>query len=342
MVNNYLTHTPNSGGVKKFVLIAACLLMLQSAASARAPMPCETIDEILYSASLVKRVQHAANDKDYERAVRELNTVASQIALPALMRTQDTGQIGGSFKTERAALFLYLSNIRDGASAGQSGFQVYSQDILSRAITPDLTQSLTVLEGYWNCAPKPPAEITAQVKMQTTEAEYNTGALADEDGVETQLPSIAAGTTQTARRFSGGGSTLPAARLDSVMPKASVSLFLLLAGLSFVIGVGYARTQSRKSRAREKRRLLNLIVPIKLGPVKYAVDLVDISMNGFKLQHDGVIKRDGKLHIELEGEWYLGQIKWHNKLFAGVKFKRPLEEDVLESVIEEGRLGAEN
>jgi len=55
------------------------------------------------------------------------------------------------------------------------------------------------------------------------------------------------------------------------MPKASVSLFLLLAGLSFVIGVGYARTQSRKSRAREKRRLLNLIVPIKLGPVKYAV-----------------------------------------------------------------------
>lgn len=358
MVNDNLTHTPDSSAVMRACLICVSFLMLNSAVMAQAQSsaqsraqtgmqartqteiqvttPCDSLDDILYSAALIQKMTLPTEDDAFVNMARELDGLARSISLPALIA--GSGAVPSrAFETERAALFQYLSSVREGAAAAQAGFDNYALDILAGAQTPDFTQSLSSLQSHWMCGQESLAsERLAAAEDQDIfqpQARFGGGALADTDERFARLENTAVGTNKVARRFSGGGSTLPSAQLDSVMPKASVGLFLLLLSTALIIGAFYARVQSRKSRVREQRRVLNSPVAIRVGTATHDAGLVDISMNGLKLEHSGLIKRPSKLYIQLGETWHPGQIKWHNKLYAGVKFKKPIDAQTLSAVI---------
>ena len=73
---------------------------------------------------------------------------------------------------------------------------------------------------------------------------------------------------------------------------------------------------------------------IRIGKAEHTIIIVDISMNGTKIQHSEIINQQGKLHIELDGTWYSGKIKWTNKLFAGVKFERSISLQTFNAVLQ--------
>lgn len=318
-------------------LIPLSVFMLNSAGWAQTKPPCDSIDDILYSAALIKKAAASPDRQALVDRARELETLTRQISLPALTADGSAGDASTAFTEERAVLFQYLSNIREGAAAAHSGYENYARDVFTRAFAPDFSQSLLSLESHWQCREnRPRPEILSQDRLDNgpyQRARFNGGALGDEENISTPLENTAVGTTTAARRFSGGGSTLPMSQLDSVMPKASIGLFMLMMSLSLVVGVFYARARSHKTRVREQRRVLNIPISIKMGSTAYDAGLVDISMNGLKLEHAGRIKRPSKLHVQLGEMWYLGQIKWHNKLYAGVKFKKPIDADTLSAVI---------
>jgi len=233
-------------------LIPLSVFMLNSAGWAQTKPPCDSIDDILYSAALIKKAAASPDRQALVDRARELETLTRQISLPALTADGSAGDASTAFTEERAVLFQYLSNIREGAAAAHSGYENYARDVFTRAFAPDFSQSLLSLESHWQCRENRPR------------------------------PEI---------------------------------------------------LRSHKTRVREQRRVLNIPISIKMGSTAYDAGLVDISMNGLKLEHAGRIKRPSKLHVQLGEMWYLGQIKWHNKLYAGVKFKKPIDADTLSAVI---------
>jgi len=61
--------------------------------------------------------------------------------------------------------------------------------------------------------------------------------------------------------------------------------------------------------------------------------IIDITRNGFKIEHDGQIEKAQTLKVQLNGKWHVGQIKWHNNFYAGVRFKKPIAEKSFRDII---------
>jgi hypothetical protein len=58
----------------------------------------------------------------------------------------------------------------------------------------------------------------------------------------------------------------------------------------------------------------------------HAMHLVDVSMNGAKIGHSNALREGADIGIEIAGNWQGGTVRWSNPNYAGVKFKRPLDE----------------
>lgn len=103
--------------------------------------------------------------------------------------------------------------------------------------------------------------------------------------------------------------------------------------ITFVCVIIYMYRRFKKFEAREPRKILNHLIKVKIKDEIYNFHLVDLSRNGAKLNHLKSIKSKSNVHLELGNSWYLGQIKWHNNLFAGVKFKAPLDVPTFDEIV---------
>ncbi|MGB6231764.1 MAG: PilZ domain-containing protein [Litorimonas sp.] len=115
----------------------------------------------------------------------------------------------------------------------------------------------------------------------------------------------------------------------------SVTAFLVMLGLvGGVAGLVWLRRVVQIRRQREERRMLFRTVAVQVGEAESQMTLVDLSMNGFKIKHEGFLGEAKRLFVELEGEWMSGEVRWANPQFAGVKFDRPIGAEMLAAVME--------
>lgn len=304
----------------------ASLATLCSYQSALAETHCQTIDNILYSMSLVRDIQSAKNDLSYAESTSKLEKLVGKIALSDLI----SPNAEGAFPAETRAIFQYISSLQEAVAGAPPRYDDHTLQTIGHETSPEFTRSLQSLAAYWNCTAE---ELSPQLEAERR-AVYSGRSIKHVTKAATELANPVLGQSKGRIRTSNSGIALQQVRLDSAIPKGGLQLFFLMAILALLIAAYSLRKRSKTFRMREKRRLLHMPVNIRIGALNYTMTMVDISMNGFKIQHPGVIQRPGKLRVELGGTWYRAQIKWNNTLFAGVRFKNPINTQTFNAVVQ--------
>lgn len=191
-------------------------------------------------------------------------------------------------------------------------------------LTGDMFSRLQNLESRLNCVP--------QDDLEAEDFEASSGTLSSGSN---QLANPSGDSP-----VSGGSSGLSRGTLSSgasvTAPLTVLDFIGLLALLIVLIGGPlwlYHRRNSASFKAREIRHLLSHSVEVRLGDTVLPVELVDLSMNGFKLRHDGQIIDTGRIEILLGQDWHSAHMRWRNDGFVGGNFSHPLPSAVMAEIL---------
>ncbi len=308
----------------------AVFLIMTSPVPARAETACQMIDKILATVFLVRDIQIDQNDRHYAGNMSKLAALVDEISLPMLVppSSQD------ALSTESTALFHYISSLREAVAGAKSGYDDHARRILNTGMTREFTASLQSLDDYWQCTPETPSpgtEAQSATKPQSA-AKKPVGAA---DTKMMLAPGSLAGSglqappTRSSPAGKGGW-----VQYGLVTPLSNASLLFSLTLMALFGMFYFMHKRARNYKVRDTRCFVQMVSKMRLGQSVHGITIVDISMNGAKIQHRKRIKTPGKLQIELDGIWYPGQIIWRNQQFAGIKFDRPIGAQVFNTVLQ--------
>lgn len=311
-------------------IIFACFLGLISAQTARAEIACDTLSHMIESVSLVRQIQTVPGGPAYQAQIERLGAVTSQISLPDLI--PDTP--AATRPTERDALIRYVLGLREAVSGAASGHERYARQTLETIITPAVFGGLSSLETHWGCG--------GEDDSQPSDDDRDTGTTAyaganggDTDNSQKNLSNPTESTPNTRDQptndSAGDGTSF---RRESAVTGNTMTLFIMLLVMGLIGVFFFAQSRARKNKARETRRSLNILVTVQMDGQNHDMRLVDISMNGFKVRHSGLIDGQENLTIAIGDTWHPGHVRWANPHYAGVKFRRAIDPGTLASVVE--------
>lgn len=285
---------------------------------------CALHETIIESLALSHRL---LTQPDNRAAAQQFDRVSASLQISDLVASG----VDGLPTAQRDALFSYIVSVRDAAMQGGQDRLSRLRAIQSDRIKPELFAGLSTLENGWACRPE-----TTDAETQTSSRQmaqtFNRGssgvAGATPGNPARALPSNAARTGPS--KATSGGTYFGR---DALVDGSVMLAYLLLLGIILLIAFFAIQRRLRRERIRESRRLLDQPVTIFIEGTAHKLRLIDISMNGAKLRHSGEIDREVELGLQLDGTWYSGQIRWFNDNFAGIKFRRPLNIETLESAL---------
>lgn len=310
-------------------LIFGLMATLLAYPAAHAQTACETVDNVLRSVAIVKDMDSPRTQRSFSEVIFELEGLVEQISVPVLA-PQSTGN---TLVVQRAATSQYVSNMRDAIVAAESGYENYAKQTLRNGLNGDFTQSLSTLTAYWKCNPVED-DPRPDTESKTIQATFQS---APGEKVETrvvQRPRQVQGES-TARNRAANGGVIQKANLDrGQLLEANAMVFLLMIGFIALVGLFFfVQNRTKKFKAREARSLVQVPIKVRLDKESFSALVVDISMNGFKMQHPDAISSQRKLSVQINGGWHVGQIMWSNKMFAGIKFKKPIDRETFKAFL---------
>ncbi len=297
---------------------------------------CQMIDKVLGTFSLIRDIQIDQSDRRYAENMSKLATLVDQISLPALVPPQSRDGLS----TESAALFYYLSSLREAVVGAKYGYDDHAKLTLNNGITKEFTASIKSLDDYWQCTPQaPPPNSEARnmgeaVGAKTAQGDFAKPLLqAPPDRDRTDDNRLADNRLSDNRlsdnRLAGR------VKFGLVTPLSNTSLSLALVVFIALFGMlFYAHKRTKNFKVRDARRVVRTARNVRIGKSVFQIIIVDISMNGAKIQHAELINKQKKLQIELDGTWYPGQIKWRNQMFAGIKFDRSIGTQTFNTILQ--------
>jgi len=305
-------------------------LGILTAQSARAETACGTLSQMIESVSLVRQIQTDPGGPTYGEQIGRLGAVTAQISLPDLIPLDPAA----TRASERDALIRYVSGLREAVAGAASGHDGYAQQAISTIVTPELFRGLSSMETHWDCGGEERARDSQFNSERGSDQTAFSGSGGGDAGSSTSQPSNPAQSSSSSRNNpttdgSGGGSYFGR---DAIVGGNMISLGLMLVFVVLVGGFFIAQKLLHRKSVRETRRTLNRLVQVQISGQSYNMRLVDISMNGFKIGHSGQLEGQDEIDVELGDDWYVGQIRWANPHYAGVKFKHPIDEDTLSDI----------
>ena len=311
-------------------IIFALFLGILTAQSARAETACGTLSQMIESVSLVRQIQTDPGGPTYGEQIERLGEVAAQISLPDLIPLDPNA----TRASERDALIRYVSGLREAVAGAASGHDGYAQQALGTIVTPEVFSGLSSMETHWDCGGEETARDTQSESERGSDQTAFSGSGGGDAGSSTSQPSNPAQSSSSSRNNpttdgSGGGSYFGR---DAIVGGNMISVGLMLMIVALVGGFFIAQKLLHRKSVRETRRALNILVQVQISGQTHNMRLVDISMNGFKLGHSGQLEGQDEINVELGHDWHIGQIRWANPHYAGVKFKRPIDEGTLSDI----------
>lgn len=311
--------------VRRFILGLAMLLgCFQPAAAAQS---CEGVDNVLQTASLLRGGNYLESKTQYSQTIFKLETALSRISLAAL-QPQTYRE---AFPTESRELFGYVSNLRRAVTSAQAGYDKDALEILGASDPATISDSLLSLNRYWSCTDSLSAgDINGPVEGKSA-LENDTPLSSSETGDINSASFSQRNTMAEKKAYTGA-----LAPSVSNGPKLDIQghPFLSIAmALSLIVLIYGWRKYSKRSRMRDYRHLIHQDAGFKLGKKHYQMTIIDITQRGLKFKHDGLIKRQRRVAIELNGEWYTCRLVWKNANFAGAKFRLPLKDKTMDALL---------
>ncbi|WP_276990349.1 PilZ domain-containing protein [Lentibacter algarum] len=114
--------------------------------------------------------------------------------------------------------------------------------------------------------------------------------------------------------------------------------FALLGLIAFIAGALTLHTRYiQKCRRREQRYPCNRAVQLSAYNRTQAAQSLDISQNGMKLRSDWQCPLGTPCQVIIGNIFIAGKIRWSNAEYCGVNFDHPLDQTVLQQVLELGQ-----
>lgn len=322
--------------MKALVRISAGLMLAGATVSAaQAQTACESLSGFVESVSLVRQIQTNPGAANEAARFDRLADVADTLSLPALLPADPSA----TRVNERAALIGYVSGLREAVTAQRSGHALYAEQALGTLVSPDLFAGMASLDSLWECRD---SERQGMGNPESETASNSDPAFRGEGGGDDATQSASMSNPATApaasrnRATASGDSEGKGAYFarGAIVTANTAFLLSILIGL-LVIGILFwLQKRIRRQTVREARRTLDRPVLVAIGGEARKMHIVDISMQGFKLRHNGHISGEDELSVQLDGQHHRGQIRWSNANFAGVKFRRALLPERLAAILE--------
>lgn len=299
-------------------LITAILVFIASTLPARAQTPCGVIEAVLDTAYIVQDIQTVQDNHRRRLYIAALETNAAHISLSGLIPDHSAED----FDKESEALSLYLSRLRGAIDAHHEGHDDKAQQLLGLARNPEFSQAINSLNYYWNCQTH---EDVQGIDMSGTydESVYSAAPQAELTSADSRFAKAVTGKSN----ISGGRASSPLygkkSALGGVLTHRS-NIFFVIVCMLLLGGIYYFRQRAKAFKIREERSYLYMPIAISTDQRNHTITLVDISMNGAKVKHDGALRGHKTVQIKLGENWYAGDIMWSNDFFSGVRFKKPI------------------
>lgn len=317
-------------------LIFTCFIAAIYPITARADTPCDMVDRVLRTLSVAKKIQTDDNSKNYTENMSALGALVDQVSLPVLFPPGTTDTLAD----ERKAVFHYVSSVRDAVASANAQYHDYAKLTLNDGVTSEFAASVLALEHYWRCR----GAISTSESETATRAKYPSVSGSSATPVPVHPDDPLKPTTATLNSRSVPSKSEISSKVNFGFPliaKGKTLLVPLLIVLVLLTTLYLALRRSKNYKARENRRLLRVPIKVRIAKIDYTMGIVDISMNGMKIQHSGGVDEHQKLRIQLGDTWHSGQVKWSNDRFAGIKFNKPISHQILDVIIQSARLHEE-
>ena len=303
-------------------------MVLSTVQFARAETACSMADAMLETATIVQSIQADQNSLQYYKNMEALELRAAQLSLPELLPPESID----TFPKESAALFHYLSSVREAIDSARNGYDDHARQKLMGARTVDFAPSLLSLEYYWGCR-SDESDTVIDAAARDGDSFYSAAPDTEARSIDNDFAKAVTGTSNAGDSLSSSSPLYgrKAAR-EAVFAYPAPVGFIVLCILGLVGGY-YFRRRAQKYKYREARRYLNTTTDIEINQKTSSAVMVDISMNGTKLKHDGSLRDRKTLKINLDGKWYVGDIMWTNDFYAGVRFKTPISRSTFNSLV---------
>lgn len=306
-------------------IIFACILGLISAQSARAETACGTISHMVESIALVRQIQNDPGGPAYRAQVNRLNTLTTQISLNDLIPADPAA----SRSEDRQAISQYVSGLQMAVSGAMMGRDITARQTFETLITPAVFNGLSSFETHWDCSGEALSPQSDRADDTDTKTLSKTAYGDAENGPNRPAnPTESTGNSGDLSKSVGDGNGTSFGG-DAIVTGNTMVFFIMLLGMVLIGGFFYAQSRMRRKTVRESRRALNASVDVRLDGKTRQMRLVDISMNGFKIGHDGQINEQDDIAVAIGGTWYDGNVRWANPHYAGVKFKRAIDPQTL-------------
>jgi|GEM_PF-6803818 len=305
-----------------------CLTLLSAGyQSALAAPACEGVDSVLETVSILRGEDFLEGGARYNQTVSRLDETLSQISLATLQPEA----FRRAFPNESRALFLYTSNLRRAVSSAQNGYDDVAQEILGSVNPAQISDSLLTLNRYWNCTPIEMTGGAGEALVDEGAMESNQSVSASETGSSGsasvspgEWPSSEKSNTRTLPKTVSSGPRL------NIQGHPFLSIAMALSLIALIYGW---RKYSKRSRARDHRHLIHQDTAFQVGKKHYQMTVIDITQRGLKFKHDGLIQRQRKVSIQLDGDWHPCRLVWKNANFAGAKFKGVLSDKTMDAIL---------
>jgi hypothetical protein len=313
--------------MKYIHFLLAVLVSLLSALPAQAETACKSLDSVLNTVSVVRDIEADPKEAIQDIYLSDLSARMEVIALPALIPMKERD----AFPAESAAILQYISTLREAVAGAQGGYDAYARQIFSQSVSVEFLQSLKSLETYWGCNAEAKVEALGEaVGLERADYFGVVHMSADIEGAGVERSAL--NTSQERGLLSSGQTISQVAFLPVKVKQASLAIFMLLGVLMLIGGFYFHMSRLKNFEVREHRRALRLPVRVRIDNAERAVLIMDISMNGAKIKHSNKIEEKSVLHIHLGDTWHLGQVRWSNNYYAGVKFKVPIDPKAFEGI----------
>lgn len=321
---------------RKLALSVSFLICASTSADAQTsttPAACQTSNTILQSLSVVRNIQSDSKGREYTAHLSTLSALTSQIELSTFTQNSGLDNKNGIAQGPNIdAVSKYVETLQAANAIGKTSARDDARQILIQAITPDVTKSLRSIENYWNCRTR---NIVEQTASSDKLADFTGQSAVTTDYTPSETSKTASQDSKT-RGLSANSRVLKQSKVGrDVAFYISPPYWLILGFLILGLVIYGLQKRSKGFKARQKRRILNSPVRVRIGKQDVAMMLVDISRNGVKVQHGGALGGEKKVNLYINRQWHAGHIIWSNDTFAGVQFKKPMKAQTFNTVVQE-------
>lgn len=304
------------------------LLIFTGICGASAQTKCDSVDDIWQTLSVIRDIEVDEKRHRYTENIEALGTLANHIFLPVLI----SSEFKRSFPQANENLFSYVARIRQAVAGANAGHHSFTLQTLSGLTSESFAESILVLQNYLGCAFGQSTEKTNPFLAKNSIAQPN---LLTESG-EGNYDKSTSQSSKVADLEKDMVSQKGVVGRNILDDPALVLKLLLFAIFTIVVAVLTVRFLVKRRLQyiqRQERHICNKFAQLNLRGKVLAATILDITMNGMKIQHFGSLKRKRTLRIGIDGEQYKIQVKWLNTSFAGVQFKRPISAETLQLLL---------